>query len=60
MKTSTSDKTVGTIHDGKGKSKDVAGKPTDNPKLKAKGTVEKQAGKAQSKDSQAKKVSGTK
>ena len=59
MKSSTKDKTEGTFHEVKGKIKEVAGKLTDNPKLEAKGTVEKLTGKAQAKIGQAKKVLGT-
>jgi uncharacterized protein YjbJ (UPF0337 family) len=47
MKSSTKDKTEGTVHQVKGKAKEVAGKLTDNPKLEVEGTIEKSAGKAQ-------------
>lgn len=49
MKSSTRDKAEGKMHEAKGKAKETAGKLTDNPKLKAKGTGEKMAGKVQGK-----------
>ena len=52
------DKVEGTIHEAKGKAKEVAGKITDNPKLKVKGTAEKIAGKVQKKVGEVKKVLG--
>jgi len=58
MKSSTRDKAEGTFHEVKGKVKEVAGKLSDNPKLKAEGTVEKMAGKVQGKIGQVKKVLG--
>ena len=58
MKSSTKDKVKGTFHDAKGKVKEMAGKITDNPKLEAKGTAEKIAGKVQKKIGQVKKVLG--
>jgi len=58
MKSSTRDKTEGTFHEVKGAVKEMVGNITDNPKLKAKGTVEKLAGKAQEKLGQVKKVFG--
>jgi uncharacterized protein YjbJ (UPF0337 family) len=42
----------------KGKLKETAGKLSNNEKLKAEGTIEKVAGKAQKKIGQAKKVLG--
>jgi len=51
MKSSTKDK-------AKGKVKQVAGKISDNPKLKVEGTVEKMSGKVQEKIGQVKKVLG--
>jgi uncharacterized protein YjbJ (UPF0337 family) len=39
MKSSTRDKTEGTFHEVKGAVKEMVGNITDNPKLKAKGTV---------------------
>lgn len=58
MKSSTRDKTEGMFHQVKGKSKEVAGKLTDNPKLEAEGIIEKSAGKVQKKVGEAKKVLG--
>jgi len=48
----------GTLHQVKGKVKEVAGKLTDNPKLEAEGTGEKIAGKVQEKIGEVKKVLG--
>ncbi|MGE5285112.1 MAG: CsbD family protein, partial [Actinomycetota bacterium] len=56
MKSSTKDQAEGTFHEVKGKVKEVAGKLSDNPKLKAEGTGEKIAGKVQEKIGQVKKV----
>jgi len=58
MKSSTRDKTEGTFHELKGKVKEVAGKLSDNPKLQAKGTIEKIGGKVQQKIGEVKKVLG--
>ena len=58
MKSSTRDKTEGTFHELKGKAKEVAGKLSDNPKLQAKGTIEKIGGKVQQKIGEVKKVLG--
>ena len=58
MKSSTRDKAEGTFHEVKGKVKEIAGKLSDNPKLQAKGTGEKIAGKVQQKVGQVKKVLG--
>ena len=58
MKSSTKDKVKGTFHEAKGKAREMAGKITDNPKLEAKGKVEKIGGKAQEKIGQAEKVLG--
>jgi uncharacterized protein YjbJ (UPF0337 family) len=58
MKSSTKDKVKGTLHEAKGKVKEMAGKITDNPKLEAKGIAEKIAGKAQGKIGKVKKVFG--
>lgn len=58
MKSSTRDKVEGTLHEAKGKVKEVAGKITDNPKLEAKGKAEKIAGKAQEKIGEVKKLLG--
>jgi uncharacterized protein YjbJ (UPF0337 family) len=58
MKSSIRDQAEGTFHEVKGKIKEVAGKLSDNPKLKAEGTVERLAGKVQEKVGQVKKVLG--
>lgn len=58
MKSSMKDKAEGTLHELKGKVKEVAGKLSDNPKLQAEGTSEKLAGKAQIKVGEVKKVVG--
>jgi len=58
MKSSRRDKTEGEFHQMKGKVKQVAGKISDNPKLKVEGTVEKMSGKVQEKIGQVKKVFG--
>ena len=58
MKSSIRDKAEGTFHEVKGKVKEMAGKLTDNPKLKAEGTSEKIAGKTQEKIGEVKKVFG--
>jgi uncharacterized protein YjbJ (UPF0337 family) len=59
MPSATKDKIEGTFHEVKGKAKQIAGNLTDNPKLKAKGLVEKTAGKAQRKMGEIKKVIGS-
>jgi uncharacterized protein YjbJ (UPF0337 family) len=56
MKTSTKDRAEGTLHELKGKIKEVAGKLTDNPKLEGEGLGEKIAGKVQNKLGQVEKV----
>jgi uncharacterized protein YjbJ (UPF0337 family) len=56
MKSSNRDNAEGTLHEAKGKIREVAGKITDNPKLEAKGKAEKIAGKMQKKVGQVKKV----
>ncbi len=58
MKSSVKDTVQGTIHEVKGKAKEVAGKISDNPKLEAEGQAEKVAGKVQQKVGQIKKVLG--
>jgi uncharacterized protein YjbJ (UPF0337 family) len=58
MKSSTRDKVEGTLHEVKGKVKEVAGKLSDNPKLEAEGTGERIAGKVQEKIGEVKKVLG--
>ena len=59
MKSSMKDKVEGTLHEAKGKVKEVAGEISDNPNLKAKGKTEKIAGKVQEKIGQVKKVLGS-
>lgn len=58
MNSSTRDKAEGMFHEIKGKARETAGKLTDNPKLQVKGTVEKVAGKIQTKVGQVKQVLG--
>ncbi len=58
MKSSTKDQAEGKFHALKGKIKEIAGKVSDNPNLKAEGTAEKIAGKVQDKIGQIKKVAG--
>ena len=58
MKSSMKDKVEGTLHEAKGKVKEMAGEITNKPKLKAEGTSEKMAGKVQEKIGQVKKVLG--
>ena len=58
MKSSMKDKVEGTIHQAKGKAKEMAGTITDNPKLKTEGKAENIAGKVQEKVGQVKKVLG--
>lgn len=58
MKSGNADKVEGKFHEVKGAVKEAAGKITDNPKLEAKGKVEKIAGKAQGKVGEIKKVLG--
>ena len=58
MKTSLRDRAEGTLHEAKGKVKEVAGKITDNPKLEADGKAEKIAGKVQGKIGEVKKIFG--
>ena len=59
MKSSIKDKAEGTLHEVKGKIKEVAGKITDNPKLEAEGKAEKLTGKVQGKIGEIKKVLGS-
>lgn len=58
MKSSNRDKVEGTLHEAKGKIREVVGKITDNPKLELSGKAEKIAGKGQKKVGQVKKVVG--
>lgn len=58
MKSSARDQAEGKFHEVKGTVKELAGKISDNPKLKIEGAVEKMAGKVQEKVGQIKKVLG--
>lgn len=58
MKTSLRDKTEGTLHEVKGKVKEVTGKLINDPELQADGASEKFAGKVQEKIGQVKKALG--
>lgn len=58
MKDSMKDKVEGAMREVKGKAKEVVGIITDNPKLEAKGTVEKIAGKVQQKIGEIKNILG--
>ena len=58
MKSSIRDKAEGALHQVKGSVKETAGKLAANRKLEAEGSVEKVAGKAQTKVGQVKKVLG--
>jgi uncharacterized protein YjbJ (UPF0337 family) len=58
MKRSIRDKAKGTFHEVKGKVKERIGRATNNPKLEARGQVEKTGGKVQKKISQLEKVLG--
>jgi len=58
MKSSSRDKAEGTLHEVKGKVKEVVGEITDNSELEAEGTDEKIAGKVQKKIGEVKKVFG--
>ena len=56
MKTSTTDKIEGKLHEAKGAVKEKAGEVMNDPDLKAKGQAEKGAGKVQNKVGDIKKV----
>ncbi|MBN1757655.1 MAG: CsbD family protein [Chitinispirillaceae bacterium] len=58
VKSSTKNQTEGAVHQVSGTIKEAAGNLSDNPKLKAKGIVEKMAGKLQEKIGQVGKVLG--
>ena len=60
MNSSSRDKVEGTLHQLKGKVKEVAGIISDNPKLEAEGVGEKLAGKVQVKIGQFNKFVGKK
>jgi len=54
--TGAKDRLKGAFQRAKGKLKEAAGKATGNPKLQAKGVIQRIAGRAQEKLGQAKKV----
>jgi len=58
MESSTKDQAAGTLHQLKGKVKEVAGMISDNPKLEAEGAAERVAGKVQQKIGQFNKFLG--
>jgi len=58
MNASTKDKAEGTLHQLKGKVKEVAGMISDNPKLQAEGSTERLKGKVQVKIGQFNKIIG--
>jgi uncharacterized protein YjbJ (UPF0337 family) len=58
MKTSAQDQVEGTFHVLKGKTKEIAGKLSDNPELEGEGLGEKLAGKVQKKIGQVARVLG--
>ena len=58
MKRSIRDKAEGTFHEVKGKVKEQIGRATNNPKLEARGQVEKTGGKVQKKIGQLERVLG--
>jgi uncharacterized protein YjbJ (UPF0337 family) len=58
MNSSIKDQIKGTLHEAKGKAKQIAGKVADDAKLEAKGSAEKNAGKVQRKVGEVKKVLG--
>ncbi len=58
IKKSTEDQAKGKFHEAKGKAKELAGKLTDDPKLKAEGVGEKIGGKLKSKLGEIEKVLG--
>jgi uncharacterized protein YjbJ (UPF0337 family) len=56
MKSSTTDKVEGAVHEVKGKVKEAVGQLTNNPALEAEGQDENLAGKVQKKVGEVKKV----
>jgi uncharacterized protein YjbJ (UPF0337 family) len=58
MADSANDKVKGAFHQAKGKVKEVAGRLTDNRKLRVKGVTEKIAGQAQEKVGKVEKALG--
>lgn len=58
MKSSTKNQMEGKFHRLNGRLKEIAGELSDNPKLEAKGTYEKIAGKIQERIGQVEKALG--
>lgn len=58
MNSGTKDQAEGLFHQIKGGARELAGKISDNPKLKANGAAERISGKVQEKLGQVKKVLG--
>ncbi len=58
MDDSTKDRADGTLHEAKGKIKEVAGRMTGNEDLEARGTAEKLGGKVERKVGDAEKTLG--
>jgi uncharacterized protein YjbJ (UPF0337 family) len=58
MKRSIRDKAKGTFHEVKGKVKERIGRATNNPKLEARGQVQKTGGKVQKKIGQLERALG--
>jgi uncharacterized protein YjbJ (UPF0337 family) len=56
MKSSTTDKVEGAVHEAKGKVKEKVGQMTNNPNLEAEGQDENLSGKIQKKVGDIKKV----
>jgi uncharacterized protein YjbJ (UPF0337 family) len=56
MKSSSQDKTEGTVKDIKGKAKEAVGNATDNPKMRDAGQADQMEGKVQKKVGDVKKV----
>jgi len=58
MKSSLKNKIEGSAHEVKGKTKEIAGRVTNNPDLEERGRTEKVAGKVERKVGDVKKVFG--
>jgi uncharacterized protein YjbJ (UPF0337 family) len=58
MQSSTKDQMAGKFHKLNGRIKEIAGELSNNPKLEAKGTYEKIAGKVQERIGQVEKALG--
>ena len=58
MKSSTTDKIEGAVHEAKGKVKEAVGQLTNDPALEAEGQDENLSGKVQTKVGEVKKVFG--